>query len=80
MKRSQTKFKFIHCKTLHCIFSGRVRILDYLSAYLSASDPSRDKKMAETEENFETKGSRVATMLTVRGAGAGASLRQDHFV
>ena len=78
MKRSQTKFKFIHCKTLHCNFSQRVIILDHLSS----SDPKsyRDKKMAETEENLETKGSRVATMLTVRGAGAGASLRQDHFV
>ena len=30
MKRSQTKFKFIHCKTLHCNFSQRVIILDYL--------------------------------------------------
>ena len=52
--------------------------------YLSASDPKacRDKRrMAQVEENLETGESRVATMLTVRGSGSGASiLRQDHFV
>ena len=53
-------------------------MLDYL--YFSDPKSCRDKKMAENEENLETKGSRVATMLTVRGTGAGASLRQDHFV
>ena len=51
----------------------------------SASDPkpSRDRRMAETEESLETGESRVATMLTVRGSGAGSGasiLRQDHFV
>ena len=82
MKPNKIQIYSLHSSSKLCtatpVSRRRLIILD------DASDPKacREKRrMAEVKENLETGESRVATMLTVRGAGAGASvLRQDHFV
>ena len=86
MKPNKIQIYSLHSPSKLCTATSVQRLAEMsINTKFSASDPKshRDKRMAETEESRETGESRVATMLTVRGSGAGSGasiLRQDHFV